>query len=118
MRNVKKVWERRSHAFPPHYNPAYSNIYVARTSEDLHPHMCNECEFFRTNYCIPKRWPMVPLQQSLTPWLKPLVTPLLPTSLGVFDAPHSDSTSPAVIPRPGNCAPPFPLVTPLDRAPF
>jgi len=30
--------------------------------------------FLRTNYCIRKRWPMGPLQQSLPPWLKPLVT--------------------------------------------
>jgi len=22
MKNVKKVWERRFHAFPPHYTPA------------------------------------------------------------------------------------------------
>jgi len=33
--------------------------------------------FVRTNYCIRKWWPMVPLQQILPPWLKPLVTPLM-----------------------------------------
>jgi len=22
--NLKKIWERRSHAFPPHYTPVYS----------------------------------------------------------------------------------------------
>jgi len=33
--------------------------------------------FLRTNYCIRKRWPMGPLEQSLPPWLKPLVTPLV-----------------------------------------
>jgi len=37
---------------------------------------CRLCEFLGTNYCIPKRCPMVPHQQSLSPWLKPLVTPL------------------------------------------
>jgi len=29
-----------------------------------------------TNYCITKWWPIGPLQQSLSPWFKPLVTPL------------------------------------------
>ena len=33
-------------------------------------------EFFGTNDCIPKRWPMAHLQLSLPPCLKPLVTPL------------------------------------------
>jgi len=49
---------------------------MARASEELSPYLCNVCEFLGTNYCIPKRWPMGPLQQSLPPWLKPLVSPL------------------------------------------
>ena len=63
----EKGGERRSHAFPLHYTPAYTHIYVARTIEDLHPYICKVCEFLETNYCIPKRWPMGPLQQSLAP---------------------------------------------------
>jgi len=31
------------------------------------PYICNVCEFLGTNYCIPKRWPMGPLQQSFPP---------------------------------------------------
>jgi len=31
------------------------------------PYICNVCEFLGTNYCIPKRWPMGPLQQRLLP---------------------------------------------------
>jgi len=45
----------------------YADIYVARASEDLSPYLYNVCEFLGTNYCIPKRWPMGPLQQSLPP---------------------------------------------------
>jgi len=30
----------------------------------------------RTNYCIPKWWPMGPFRKVCPPWLKPLVTPL------------------------------------------
>jgi len=37
----------------------------------------NVDDFLGTNYCIPKRWSMGPLQLSLPPWLKPLVTPLV-----------------------------------------
>ena len=37
---------------------------------------CYGTGFLGTNYCIPKRWSMGPLQLSLPPWLKPLVTPL------------------------------------------
>ena len=29
--------------------------------------VCNTCEFLENNYCIPKRWPMGPIQQSLPP---------------------------------------------------
>ena len=36
----------------------------------------NAYGFLGTNYCIPELPPMVPLQLSLPPWLKPLVTPL------------------------------------------
>ena len=39
--------------------------------------ICNICEFLGNNYCIPKRWPMGPPQQSWLAWLKPLVTPLV-----------------------------------------
>ena len=47
------------------------------------PCSCNVCEILGTNYCIPKRWPMGPFQQSLPPpRLKPLVTPLLATRPG------------------------------------
>ena len=45
----------------------YTHVYVARTSEDLSPFMYNVCEFLGNNYCIPKRWPIGSLQQSLPP---------------------------------------------------
>ena len=35
----------------PKITPTY--IYVARTSEDLSPYICNVCEFLGTHYCIP-----------------------------------------------------------------
>jgi len=60
---------------------AKTYTHVPQTSEDLHPYMCNVSECLGTNYCIPKRWPMGPFQQSFPPWLKPLVTPLLAVTM-------------------------------------
>ena len=58
----------------------YTHIYVARTCE----YIWNICEFLGNNYCIPKRWPMGSLQQSLPHWLKPLVTPLSSRNLFLY----------------------------------
>jgi len=52
----------------------YNRIYVARTNEDLSTYICNVCEFFETNYCMPTRWLTGPLQKSSLPgsnlWLR------------------------------------------------
>jgi len=66
----EKVWERRSHGFPPHYTPAYT-IYMWREQAKTYTYIYVTCEFLGTDYFIPsRRWPVDPLQQSLPPpWL-------------------------------------------------
>ena len=62
-------------ALPPAlHTPTYMWCEHAKAKAHMH---CNICEFLGNNYCIPKRWPMGPLQQIPPPLFKPLVTPLL-----------------------------------------
>jgi len=55
----------------------HTPTYMWREQAKNEAHTCAMyMNFLRTHYCIRKRWPMGPLQQRLSPWLKPLVTPL------------------------------------------
>jgi len=59
------VWKRSSHAFPPHYTPAYTNIYVAEQAKAYTHTYVTYASFRELIIAYPNGGQWAPLQQSL-----------------------------------------------------
>jgi len=84
--NLKKVWERRSHALPCHYTPAYThNMWRDQVKTYTHIY-ATYVSFWELIIAYPNGGQWAPFRKVCPPWLKPLVTPLATVCIKSKDA--------------------------------